>query len=114
MPELTIDLRHLDRVLQRIESNEDPGLEEKRLKIRSEYERVKMDITAPQNSSTPRDVIRLRLEVLIRVTSFVALSCDFYNAVRSSRPLDEEEKQIGRDLSDLLRQIQEATSKMKL
>jgi hypothetical protein len=117
MSKLMVDLRLIDRVSRILEKeNSVTGLDERhnlnltgqRIKQRLNSSKATEHFPADQLLSKhleahPNSLIALCDDVVEEVISYVSKVCDYYRRIKNYRKLTDEEKNIGKELAELLR-----------
>jgi len=119
MSNLIAHLQLIEVVQKRLREDSDPGSATKREELTRIYECIKKSCETgdaknatedllPEYMKSNPDILATTSEELVReVLKYVSGVCDYYRMIKTFRPLTDEERALGRKLSELLRGVQE-------
>lgn len=119
MSKPAIDLQLIEMVQKILQRDSEPALETKREELSRIYERITNSLSTGEDQtateqllpeymkSNPQIWTALTEEVVREALSYVSGVCDYYRMIKAHRPLTNEEKVMGRQLSQLLRAAQD-------
>jgi hypothetical protein len=115
MSKQIVDLQLIEMVQNLLQDDSDARLAPKREELSSIYERIRKSLSVGEDGaaterllpeymkSHPEILSAVSEEVVQEALNYVSGVCDYYRIVKSHRPLTNEEKILGRQLSQLLR-----------
>jgi hypothetical protein len=119
MSKPTLDIQLIELALKILQRDTDPALAAKREELGRIYRRISHSLSAGEGEtaaaqllpeymrSNPEVMTALSEEVVREALSYVSGVCDYYRMLKAKRPLTDEEKDVGRQLSQLLRAAQD-------
>lgn len=118
MNDYNATLTLIEQVWEQIDKDSTRGLDQKRAAVRAKYKSLRCMLAhdSPLEKREPGDncdlsmihVSETAVVLAIRLLLFVALACDYFSDVQSSRPLTDEEESVGHLLSALLEKAERA------
>jgi hypothetical protein len=122
-PKLEADLRLIEILNGILEKDQDPALRARRDELRALHTSIRDALGGASPSSVrilpdfllanPNLLSRLVQEEAGSTLAFVSDVCDYYRSVRQQRPLTEEERNLGKQLKELLTAVQDTLQDLK-
>jgi hypothetical protein len=119
MSKSTIDLQFIEMIQKRLQNDPDSAFVAQREELGQVYDRIRQNLSAGHDDrsneglfpeyirANPQLLTALSEELVQEILNYVAGVCGYYRMIKSLRPLSNEEKDIGRQLTRLLQEAQD-------